>query len=186
MLFIVACAIKFMVTLAIADVISSLICSLFFLVFYSYLIWKKSDISSYILLVMIDYIFGYYLCISAYDINLQSLLFSLIYFVCGSGYMYFLIIDHVGKITSNKTLTNISNIEVDKGIKALENDDYNLALESFSNAIKEHKKNYLGYMGMCNTLTKMDKKNLKKLKYYKKKCIKYAPKELRNSINNKF
>ena len=100
--------------------------------------------------------------------------------------MYFLIIDYVGEITSNKVLTNISNIEVDKGIKALENDDYDLAIEAFSNAIKEHKKNYLGYMGMCNALTKMDKSNLKKLKYYKKKCIKYAPKELKNTISDKF
>jgi hypothetical protein len=39
---------------------------------------------------------------------------------------------------------------------------------------------------MCNTLTKIDQKNIKKIKYYKKKCIKYAPKELKDSINNKY
>ena len=166
-LFVLACVIKFMVTLVISDTILSFAYSMFFFSFYSYLIARKSNISSFLPLVMIDYLLGYYLCTIHYGINVQSLLFSVIYFVCASGYMYFLIIDYVGEITSNKVLTNISNIEVDKGIKALENDDYDLAIESFSNAIKEHKKNYLGYMGMCNTLTKMDKSDLKKLKYYK-------------------
>lgn len=184
--FILSITIKFLISLVIADTITSLIYCLFFFFTYSELILKKSNIGLYFPFVMIDYILGYYLCFNIYGMSLYSLLFSLIYFVCSSSYMYFLIIDYVGEITSNKALNKISNIEVDKGIKALEKDDYNLAIESFSNAIKEHKKNYLGYMGMCNTLTKMDKTNLKKIKYYKKKCIKYAPKELKDSINDKF
>ena len=39
---------------------------------------------------------------------------------------------------------------------------------------------------MCNTLSKMDKKNIKKLKYYKKKCVKYAPKELKKAILDRY
>lgn len=114
------------------------------------------------------------------------IVFGAIYFVISSGLIYYMVIDYVGKQTSNKALTKNSNVEVDKGLKALENDQYDKALESFNNAIKEHKKNYLGYMGMCNTLSKMDEKNLKKIKYYKKKCIKYAPKELKKSISEKY
>ena len=75
---------------------------------------------------------------------------------------------------------------MDEGINALENEDYDLAMELFSNDIKEHKKNYLGYMGMFNTLVKIDEKNIKKINYYKKKCIKYAPNELKESINSKY
>ena len=135
---------------------------------------------------MIDFIIGLYLNFNIYGLNYFSILFSLLYFISSSGFLYLLLIDYLGKVTSRKKLKEKSNVEIDKGIKALENNEYEIALIAFSNAIKEHKKNYLGYMGMCNVLTKLDKENLKKIKYYKKKCIKYAPKHLKESINDKY
>lgn len=186
MFFVISVAIKFLISLIISDPITSFVYCLFLLVNYLFLMSKKSAVSLYLPLVMSDFIFGFYLCFNIYGMSIYSLIFSLIYFVCSGAYMYFLVIDYLAETTSNKALSKISNLEIDKGIKALENDDYNLAIEAFSNAIKEHKKNYLGYMGMCNTLTKMDEKSLKKIKYYKKKCIKYAPKELKESIVDKF
>ena len=58
--------------------------------------------------------------------------------------------------------------------------------ELFKSAIKNYKKNYLGYMGMCDVLAKSNKKHLKKFKYYKKKCIKYAPSELKENIVRRY
>lgn len=184
--FFLAFIIKFLISLIISDVFIALSFSVLLFILYSYLISKRSSISTYLPLVMIDFIVGYFLCYNLYGLRLHMIVFGAIYFVISSGLIYYMVIDYVGKQTSNKALTKNSNVEVDKGLKALENDQYDKALESFNNAIKEHKKNYLGYMGMCNTLSKMDEKNLKKIKYYKKKCIKYAPKELKKSISEKY
>ena len=73
-----------------------------------------------------------------------------------------------------------------KVLKAMQDNDLDIAIDEFKSAIKNYKKNYLGYMGICNILTRMDKKNLKKIKYYKKKCIKYAPKELKDNIVRRY
>ena len=157
-----------------------------FISLYSYFMIKRYNVSSYLPFVMIDFMTGFFLTYEVYGLSLFTFIFSIIYFILSNFLLYYILIDYIGKITSSKQLRARSNNEIDKGIKALENNDYNKAIESFSNAIKEHKKNYLGYMGMCNTLNKMDKKNLKKIHYYKKKCIKYAPKNLKESIKNKY
>ena len=184
--FLLAFIIKILMSVIICDVFVSLMYGLILLFVYAYFINKKSSFFMYLPFIMIDFIVGYFLCYKMYGLSVYTIIFGILYFVMSSGLIYFFIIDYVGKQTSNKTLTKNSNIEVDKALKALENDQYDMALKLFSNAIKEHKKNYLGYMGMCNTLERMDQKNLKKIKYYKKKCIKYAPKELKKSIGEKY
>lgn len=141
---------------------------------------------NYMMLIMVDFMFGFILIFNQIGINLIALVLSFLYFIVSGCFVYIILINSLGEKTSSKRMRSISNIEVDKGIKALENDDYQSAIDYFSKAIKDNKSNYLGYMGMCNTLFKYDAKNSKKLNYYKNKCIKYAPKELKESIKIRY
>lgn len=156
-----------------------------FLVYF--LIYKKwASVSGIIPVIMIDYICIFYFTYLKNGIGVDTIAISLLAFLLSNGFILYLLIIKMATVTSNKMLSIASNDIVDEGIKALENEDYDKALEAFSSAIREYKKNYLGYMGMCTTLTKIDKNNIRKIKYYKKKCIKYAPRELKESISNKY
>ncbi len=151
------------------------------------LLFKKSkSVSTILPIIMIDYIVVFYFTYLNMGLGLDMILISILAFILSNSFVFYLLINDVAIATSSKKLYSVSNDIVDEGIKALENEDYDKALEAFSNAIKEYKRNYLGYMGMCTTLTKMDKKNIKKIKYYKKKCLKYAPRELKESIGKKY
>jgi Tfp pilus assembly protein PilF len=78
--------------------------------------------------------------------------------------LYIALINKVGEETSSKALTKKSNVYIDKGLKALEENKVDDAVNEFKSAIKSYKKNYLGYMGMCDALSKSEKKNLIKMK----------------------
>lgn len=182
----VAFLIKFVISLMVTNWTIALVYSVIVAFVYFRLISKKLRPGRFIPFVMLDFIVSFYLCYKSYGLDLHTILISLIYFIFSSSGIYFFIIDWLAKDTSSFKLSFSSNMEVDKGIKALEENDYEKALESFSKAIKDYKRNYLGYMGMCTTLSKMDKKNLKKINYYRKKCLKYAPRELRESITKKY
>ena len=156
----------------------------FVVYFFIYKKWK--NISSILPVVMIDYICLFYFSYVRNGLGLDTIIISIMAFFLANGFVLYLLANEIAISTSSRKLSYTSNDIVDEGIKALQNEDYDKALEAFSSAIKEYKKNYLGYMGMCTTLTKMDKKNIKKIKYYKKKCIKYAPRELKESISNKY
>lgn len=157
-----------------------------FVFVFVYYIARNYNLGYMIMLVMLDYMFMFYLS-SVYAGNgLQSLFVSVISFVIMNSILYPTLISKIGVETSYKSLNKKSNVFIDKGIKALENNDVDVALDEFKNAIKSHKKNYLGYMGMCDALNKTNKKDLRKFKYYKKKCIKYAPKELKENIVRRY
>ena len=186
------------VFLAIALFIKFIISSLLITPLYSFiyvfcifvisliLIKYKIKIYNYFMLILSDFLLCFLMVFKVIGTNINSIFISLFYFIFSSGYLYVLLGINLSKKTSIKALNTISNSEVDRGIKALENDNYDLAKDCFLSAIKQNKSNYLGYMGMCNTLNKFDKKNLKKIQYYKKKCIKYAPKELKDNIEKRY
>jgi len=182
-IFLLAFIVKFLMSMIISSDVVLVLSTLSIILLYSFMLYKKISVYHYIPFVMLDYSLVFYYCYLEYGASITSIYMSFIIFMFSSSFMYYLIL-----IVSSdfKKMKKIANMEIDKGIKALENRDYESAIESFSNAIKDHKTNYLGYMGMCNTLTNMDKINLKKLEYYKKKCIKYAPKELKKSIYKRF
>ena len=181
-----AVIIKFSITVVLINPFISLLYSIFIGLFSLCLYKYKMEIYNYIMLLMIDFLLGFIICQTIIGVNFISLTFSIIYFSLSGVFLYYLLFEDLIDKTSFKTVRSLSNYEVDKGLKALEKDNYKEALECFTKAIKENKKNYLGYMGMCNTLHKIDKSNIKKIKYYKKKCIKYAPKGLKDSINDKY
>ena len=185
MLLIVGAIIKFFISLLITNITISFVYSFVFLSIYFLLISRRSNVGKYIPFLILDFIAGFYLCYLKYDLGVFMVSISLIYFVFSSFCVYFAVFESLIRERPTSRVT-LANFEIDRGIKALEDKDYELALEAFSKVIKEHKGNYLGYMGMCTTLSKMDKKNLKKIAYYRKKYIKYAPRELRESITNKY
>ena len=138
------------------------------------------------MLVMLDYLFISYFGFLNYGDSIESIVVSVIVFVAINLVPYIILVNKIGEDTSIRSLNKHSNAYVDKGIKALEKEDIDLAISEFESAIKSYKKNYLGYMGMCDALSKSDKKHLKKFKYYKKKCIKYAPENLKENIIKKY
>lgn len=151
-----------------------------------YCIAKNYNLGYVVTLVMLDYMIMFHITGLFVGDGVISLIVSTISFIVMNSLLYIILINKIGIETSAKSLNKKSNVYVDKGIKALENDDIDSALNEFKNAIKSHKKNYLGYMGMCDALSKSPKKHIKKLKYYKKKCIKYAPKELKDNIVRRY
>lgn len=186
MMFVFSYFIKLLVTISFLGMYWGVFYSLFFVALISWLLYKKSNLFYFVCLVMMDFLF---VCL-AYNgfagVNIESLLVTLKYFVLSNGLVYFLSINYLAMETSPGRLKYNSNIEIDKGIKALENQDYDKAMEAFTNAIKEHKQNYLGYVGMCNVLSETDKKNLRKYKYYKKKSLRYAPDTIKEELKNKY
>lgn len=178
--------IKFGISLFITNWVISVIYSFVFAFVYYKMISNKTSVGRYVPFIMLDFIICFYLCYKSYGLDIFMVLTSLIYFAFSSFGVYFFIFEILVREEPKSKVAFLANIEIDKGIKALEENDYNLALETFSKVIKENKDNYLGYMGMCRTLSKMDKRNLKKINYYHKKCLKYAPRELRESINKKY
>lgn len=185
-IFLLAFIIKFMISMTVSIDIIFLLINFCFVLAYIVMLIRKNHAYSYIPFIVSDFLIGTYFCFQTFGYDFKSIFISLLLFIFSSGFLYSLIVNHSCKVYSYRQLKSISNMEIDKGIKALENNNYDVAIEAFTNAIKEHKKNYLGYMGMCSTLTKMDKKNLKKISYYKRKCIKYAPRELKETINDRF
>ena len=181
-----AIAIKFALTLILRNPLTALLYSIVIGFFGVCLFKYKMKIYNYVMLLMIDFLIGFMFCESLIGINILSITYAIMYFSLSGVFFYYLLFENLTDKTSLKNIKNSSNKQIDKGLNALEKDDYKEALECFSKAIKESKTNYLGYMGMCNTLTKIEKTNIKKIKYYKRKCIKYAPKELKESINNKY
>lgn len=170
--------------LCIANSLYAFIYSFVFISIYYSL--RNYNLGYIVMIVMLDYLFTFYLTTLHVGENIHSLLISVICFVIMNSMLYFVLINKIGFETSSKALKKKSNVYVDKGIEALENDNVDIALSEFKNAIKSHKKNYLGYMGMCDALNKTSKKDLKKFKYYKKKCIKYAPSELKENIARRY
>ena len=185
MLLIVGTIIKFLISLLITNITISFVYSFIFLSIYIIMLARKSNVEKYVPFIMLDFISAFYLCYLSYRLGAFMIAISLIYFMFSSFVIYFAIFESLVR-ERPISIHSLANIEIDRGIKALEDKDYDLALEAFSKVIKEHRENYLGYMGMCTTLSKMDKKNLKKIEYYRKKYIKYAPRELRESITNKY
>lgn len=184
--FSLAFLVKFALSIMVADILFAFLYAFLFLSIYVFMLKMKFKTISFVPFVMIDFIISFYFSLNYFGYNSSAVIFAFVYFAISNGLVYYLIGYYLGKSTSSRYLIRTSNFEVDKGIKALENEDYDAAIEAFSNAIKEHKKNYLGYMGMCNTLSKMDKANLREFNYYRKKCIKYAPKDLKESISKKY
>lgn len=184
MIFIVSGILRFFACLMIMNLIWALITTVLFSAVY-YLL-RKYNVGYLVLVVGIDYLLISYCSMIKYGANAYSVYISLITFVMMNFIPYFILINKIGEETSYKALNRYSNEYVDKGIKALEKEDIDLAISEFENAIKRHKKNYLGYMGMCDALSKKDLKHLKKFKYYKKKCLKYAPEKLKENIVKKY
>ena len=147
---------------------------------------RKYNVMCIIMVLMLDYIFMFNLTGNYMGINIYSLLISAFAFVIMNSILYIVLVNKVGEETSSKALTKKSNVYIDKGLKALEENKVDDAVNEFKSAIKSYKKNYLGYMGMCDALSKSSKKSLLKMKYYKKKCIKYAPKELKDNIVRRY
>lgn len=185
MLFVSAFFIRFILDIVLKDTFISSVYSIIFIFIYSIMIYKKCKSINFIPVIMLDFISNFYLCLASYGYGVTSIVISVTRFLIANVLLYYLIIFYIE--TNNViTLKKESRIAIDKGISALEKNEYDLALEEFKTAIKKHKENYLGYMGMCNTLKSMQSIDLKKLNYYKKKCVKYAPKELKENINNKY
>jgi len=183
-MFIISFILRFFVCLALMNYILSFIYSAIFISLYY--MFRKYRVGYIVSLVMLDYLLLSNICLHLHGASISTLVTSVIAFVSCNTLPYLVLINKIGKETSYKELNKNSNMYVDKGIKALEKEDIELAISEFESAIKSHKKNYLGYMGMCDALTRIDKKNLKKFKYYKKKCIKYAPENLKENIVKKY
>ena len=181
---IVSMLFRFFVCLTIMSPALAMIYSIGFTLFYYFA--RKYNVIYIIMILMLDYIFMFNLTGNYMGINIYSLLISVFAFAVMNSILYIALVNKVGEETSSKALTKKSNVYVDKGLKALEENKVDDAVNEFKSAIKSYKKNYLGYMGMCDALSKSEKKNLIKMKYYKKKCIKYAPKELKDNIVRRY
>ena len=149
-----------------------------------YFISKRFKMGKFLPILISDYLIAIYLTYG-FEFNVMHLLLSTIYFIAANGVIYGVMISYIAKDTTFKTVRSRSNEKVDLGIKALESDKYDDAFDLFKEAIREHKTNYLGYMGMCNTLTKMNKRDEREFSRYRKKCIKYAPRNLKGKIKDK-
>lgn len=178
----VALVVKFGVSLLLTTPVNALLYTAFIAIFVYLLTKYTTKLYNYALLISADFLIGFLILGNSIGMNASGLFLSVFYFLASGAFFYYLLVDYVAQQTATRVLRNISDVEVDKGIKALENDNYELAIDYFTQAIKENKTNYLGYMGMYNTLNKFDKKNIRKIKYYKKQCLKYAPRELKESV----
>ena len=179
-----AFALRFLVCIAILPWGVALAYTLLFVSFYYFI--KNLNVGYTIALVMLDYLFMFALVKESMGANIYSLLISVFAFVLMNSVLYIVLINKIGSETSPRRMKGKSEVCIDNGLKAMQDNDLDIAIDEFKNAIKNYKKNYLGYMGMCDVLAKSNKKHLKKFKYYKKKCIKYAPSELKENIVRRY
>ena len=183
-IFILALGVKFLLSMIISvDMV--LIVSVVSIIFlYGYMFYKRKKVYAYMPFLMIDYLLQFYCVYLRYGMCIKSIYMSFIIFVITSGFLYWVILMYASDFKKGK---KVSNWKIDKGIKALERREYQLAEEYFLSAIREHKENYLGYLGMCNVIKSENKYcHSKKFEYYKKKCIKYAPRQLKPSLVERY
>ena len=151
-----------------------------------YYLFRRFNVGFTIMLVMIDYMFMFLLVEKILGASIQTLLIASIAFIMMNSLLYIALINKIGVETSPRRMKGKSEVCIDNALKAMQEDNMEMAVDEFKNAIKNYKKNYLGYMGMCDVLLKENKKHHKKFKYYKKKCIKYAPVELKENIVRRY
>ena len=183
-LFLFLMTIKFIITSIFINPLFSFAFVLIMSLIYSLIIHNKS-IHSILFLSIFEYLSIFMLARIETSFNITTVFTSLALFIISNLGIYTFLVFNLAKSTSFKSMNKESNVFIDEGIKRLESNDYDNALIEFENAIKTHKKNYLGYMGMCDTIIKSNK-DKKRFEYYKKNAIKYAPRELKENIKKKY
>ena len=138
----VALVVKFGVSLLLTTPLNALLYTAFIAIFVYLLTQYTTKLYNYALLISIDFLIGFICLGRTLGINASSLLLSVFYFLASGAFFYYLLVDYVAQQMASRTLQNVSDVEVDKGIKALENDNYELAIDYFTQAIKENKTNY--------------------------------------------